>query len=324
MDNKIYGLVYGQFIGDALGTRYEFKPESRATSKIESDMRGHFLPIKGGGPFHVLPGQATDDSELMAGLMHSLIDEGQYDREDIAKRYIKWYRSDPFDVGRTTSRAFSGARDYDTMVNNSKEANMNSLSNGCLMRISPLGVYGLTVSDDKLLQYARENCRMTNPSDLTQDAVGVYCIALKSALQSGSRREIYDRAYQVSQNETIRNILRDSLSRPSPVLLPDGSKINTDGSNMGYCGIALQNAFYELMNGGTFYDSLVSIVKRGGDTDTNGCIAGALLGAYYGSHQIPTGWIKAIKMDNPRSKDYPEMDQLHLDTYIQRLIEMVR
>ena len=323
MNDRIYGLIYGQFVGDALGTRYEFKSSSSATNKIQGDLHDDFLPIKGGGPFHVLPGQVTDDTELAMGLFHSLLDTGKYDREDVARRYIKWYRSDPFDVGTTTSRAFSKAKDFSTMVQSSSQSNEHSLSNGCLMRISPLGIYGLKVSDSELIRCARENCCMTNPNELTRDAVGVYCVALKVALQGRDRKTIFDRAYQTSQNETIRRILQDSLESPAPTLLPSGDKIHADGSNMGYCGIALQNTFYELMNGKSFYDSLVNIVKRGGDTDTNGCIAGALLGAYYGFHNIPKQWTHAVKIKNPRTKDYPEIDQSDLDTDIRDLISVM-
>uniref|UniRef100_A0A914QKY7 ADP-ribosylglycohydrolase n=1 Tax=Panagrolaimus davidi TaxID=227884 RepID=A0A914QKY7_9BILA len=34
---------------------------------------------------------------------------------------------------------------------------------------------------------------------------------------------------------------------------------------------------------------------RGGDTDTNACIAGALLGARFGVDEIPYEWIKTVK-----------------------------
>lgn len=34
---------------------------------------------------------------------------------------------------------------------------------------------------------------------------------------------------------------------------------------------------------------------RGGDTDTNACIVGALLGARFGIDEIPYEWIKTIK-----------------------------
>ena len=322
--DKIYALIYSQYIGDAVGTRYEFKSSKRATEQISKDMRDGFLPILGGGPFKLLPGACTDDTELSSVIFRSLLEKGTYDREDVAKRYIGWLASSPFDIGNTTIRALSQAKDYTTMVQNSAEQNMHSLSNGCLMRISPLAIYGLTVSDDHYLNIARENCRMTNPNELTQDAVAVYCTALKAALQGKTKREIFDAACKVATNPTIREILQDSLKRPEPVLTPSGDHVKTDSSNMGYCGIAIQNAFYELMNGTSFYESVVNIVKRGGDTDTVGAISSALLGVFYGFDAIPKKWVESVTMDNPRVKDYPEIDQLNLYADVAKLIEKLK
>lgn len=42
-----------------------------------------------------------------------------------------------------------------------------------------------------------------------------------------------------------------------------------------------QSAFYELLHGKSFADSLVRAIQRGGDTDTNGAIVGALLGKFF-------------------------------------------
>lgn len=321
--NRIAGCVYGQFIGDALGTRYEFASAEGATRSVNEDMKAGFLHIKGEGPFDVLPGQVTDDTELASALLHSLIRKGTYDREDIAQGYIRWYKSNPFDIGTTTSGAFRHAVDYATMVENSTRRNDHSLSNGCLMRISPLAVYGLRLSDAELVQKAQENCRMTNPNELTQDAVAVYCVALKAALEGDNKGRIFRQAYDTSKNETIRSILRDSRTSGSRILHPNEGYVKTDGSGMGYCGIALQNTFYELMNGTSYHDSLVDIIKRGGDTDTNGCIAGALLGAYYGINRIPDPWIRSVKILNPRVERYPDVDQLHLDSHIKHLVEVV-
>jgi len=61
----------------------------------------------------------------------------------------------------------------------------------------------------------------------------------------------------------------------------------------------------------------------GGDTDTNGCIAGALLGAYYGYDKIPKEWIKSV--DNPiytvnRLKTYPDVNAKKFNKIINSLI----
>jgi ADP-ribosylglycohydrolase len=58
--------------------------------------------------------------------------------------------------------------------------------------------------------------------------------------------------------------------------------------------IALQNAFHELLNAPSLEAGVVASVRRGGDTDTNAAIAGALLGAVHGRAAIPDPWRQMI------------------------------
>lgn len=43
---------------------------------------------------------------------------------------------------------------------------------------------------------------------------------------------------------------------------------------MSYLGIALQNAYHELLCGASFDTSLVNVIKRGGETAVNAGVAG--------------------------------------------------
>ena len=43
-----------------------------------------------------------------------------------------------------------------------------------------------------------------------------------------------------------------------------------------------------------FADAVVSVVSVGGDTDTNGAVAGAVLGARYGASAIPERWLACV------------------------------
>ena len=40
-------------------------------------------------------------------------------------------------------------------------------------------------------------------------------------------------------------------------------------------------------------------IARGGDTDTNGCIVGALIGARFGVDHIPKDWIATVSNAEP-------------------------
>ena len=62
-------------------------------------------------------------------------------------------------------------------------------------------------------------------------------------------------------------------------------------------------------------------MRRGGDTDTNGAIAGALLGAVYGLEALPAQWLDSIlscrpqrgrNVHQPRPQEYWPVDVLTL------------
>lgn len=63
--------------------------------------------------------------------------------------------------------------------------------------------------------------------------------------------------------------------------LPDPCKAS------GWVKVAMSFAMYYLLKNISYEDALKDMLKRGGDTDTNCCIIGAVLGAAYGLSAIP-------------------------------------
>lgn len=63
---------------------------------------------------------------------------------------------------------------------------------------------------------------------------------------------------------------------------------------MGYTLKAMQVALWCANQAPDFEEALVAVVSAGGDTDTNGAVAGAVLGARFGLHAIPCGWRKRL------------------------------
>lgn len=56
---------------------------------------------------------------------------------------------------------------------------------------------------------------------------------------------------------------------------------------------------------------MVQTILMGGDTDTNGCICGALNGASLGINNIPEQWIKQIMtkdLAHSRLENYPYLN----------------
>jgi len=81
-----------------------------------------------------------------------------------------------------------------------------------------------------------------------------------------------------------------------------GATTPGDDNKMGYLGVAMQVAFYELNHAVDFGSSLERVVSLGGDADTNGCIAGAMMGALFGADAIPQKWVQSVKGAKQRYK----------------------
>src|SRR5438270_270586 len=101
--DRARGVLLGQLVGDALGTTVEFSSRESIRRQFPNGLRD----IVGGGPFHLLPGQVTDDSELALTLARCLV-QHTWNLDARARAYASWYKSGPFDCGGTTSAAFGG------------------------------------------------------------------------------------------------------------------------------------------------------------------------------------------------------------------------
>lgn len=82
------------------------------------------------------------------------------------------------------------------------------------------------------------------------------------------------------------------------------------------------DAVWQLLHAATLEEGIVNTVMRGGDTDTNAAIAGALLGAVYGLDAIPKQWREKVLncrpeagregVRHPRPKCFWPVDTLHI------------
>jgi nitroreductase len=74
-----------------------------------------------------------------------------------------------------------------------------------------------------------------------------------------------------------------------------GSIRPVDGPDQGFCLYAAGVGLQALVSEGTFQDRLLHIVSLGGDTDTNGAVGGALVGAALGRPALPAAWLERLK-----------------------------
>ncbi|KAI6232196.1 putative ADP-ribosyl glycohydrolase [Aphelenchoides besseyi] len=340
--NRIRGAFFGQLIGDSFGSRYEFKARNVVRSMLNNDTVDGHVPLLGGGPFNRRKGQLTDDSEMALSLATSLIRCRGFDRADVACSYAFWLQTNPPDAGIATTTALTIKTKLNTnwsseltddkkseilkeITENVTKHNANSLSNGMLMRITPLAI-ALHNSDLKdVFNTVAEECTLTHGNPIAIEASQFFVSVLIKLINEVEPEMAIGEAYEQVQSPLLRQIVETSQHTSTPIRLSDGKLIDGDKEHQGFLGVALQIALHELRISSSFSEGLVRIVGYGGDTDTNGCIGAALLGARFGEKGIPTDWKEAvINAHVDRNFDFMSPLKSHsLDQFISQLASSV-
>lgn len=276
---RAQGCLLGQLAGDALGSLVEFQRADSIRERYPEGVRD----LGDGGAHDTIAGQPTDDSEMALLLARTLIEKRTYDADAAREAYVFWHDSGPFDCGCTIGDALRG------------KYNPGSQANGAMMRISPLGIFGVNHTLDAVAEWARQDAALTHPNEVCQQANALYAMAITQAIRTGpAPAELYEQivawAREMRCDETLEKAITDAKTAP-----PKGY----DGPHRGWVLIAFQNALWQLLHAPTLEEGVIDTVMRGGDTDTTAAICGALLGAVYGRDAVPWRWVDRILTCRP-------------------------
>lgn len=278
--NRAQGCLLGQLAGDALGSLVEFQtPE-----QIRRDYPDGVRELADGGTWNTIAGQPTDDSEMALMLARSLVEQGRYKQEATRKAYIFWLESRPFDCGYTVASGLQGRH------------NPESQANGAMMRISPLGIFGVNYDLDQVAEWARQDAAITHIHPVCQQANALFAMAIAHTIRSGcAAQDLYAQivhwAGKMQVDESLYQAVIGAESSPPADYIYQA----------GWVLIAFRNALWQLLNAENLEKAVIDTVMRGGDTDTNAAIASALLGAVWGRHSIPAQWVKAVLNCRPQA-----------------------
>lgn len=275
---RAQGCFLGQLAGDALGSLVEFLTADSIRARYPEGVRD----LADGGAHNTIAGQPTDDSEMALLLARTLVDRGEYNPDAARHAYVHWFESAPFDCGTTIGNALGGAYNHE------------SQANGAMMRISPLGIFGVHLSLDDVADWAREDAVLTHPNPVCQEANALYVMAIAHAIRTGSTpAELYGQIVAWASGMACDEMLLDAIAAAESA--PPQDYI----TQQGWVLIAFQNALWQLLHAPSLEEALVDTVLRGGDTDTNAAICGALLGAVYGRDAIPARWAGPVLTCRP-------------------------
>jgi ADP-ribosylglycohydrolase len=180
--------------------------------------------------------------------------------------------------------------------------------------VSPLAVFAHSLVAEQAAELAREDSALTHPHPVCRDSAAAYTIAVAHAVRTGAGpAAAFTAALEWAGGAACPEVVEslEAASQGAP---------RCDGESQGWVRIALQNAFFELLHAGSLEEGVCRTVRRGGDTDTNAAIAGALLGAVHGRDAVPAQWRQSILSCRPhplrakrvRGRAYWPIDALEL------------
>jgi ADP-ribosyl-[dinitrogen reductase] hydrolase len=245
----------------------------------------------GGGPFHLKPGQWTDDTSMALCLATSLVEVGGFDTADQMNRYCNWYENGYlsstgtcFDIGITVSQALD---DYKVSGNPlSGSANPRSAGNGCLMRLAPVPMFYFP-DHDRTLHFSGESSRTTHGAAECIDASRLFGDILFRSLSGASKTEIlFGNDPKIVVSSSIQAIANGEYQ----------SKTIDDIRGTGYVVDSLEAALWCFWTTETYEQAILTATNLGDDADTTAAICGQVAGAYYGEPAIPSHWLQQLTM----------------------------
>ena len=273
LENRAKGCLMGLMCGDALGAPLEFHTHEELRKHFPQGVTGM---VEGWGSTGMRkPGSITDDSELAIALLRSLLNEQGFNKLATHAQYIDWLSTGPEDVGVTTRFALNG------------DFNADSQANGALMRVAPIGIYAALHPEWDWQAAAREDCLLTHIHPRCVHADIIYVESLILAMQGTPPQEIYTAACK--RAEELDDMALLSRLRAAETEEPEYYP------QAGWVEIAFQCTYYWLLHATDYPSALCSIVGKLGDPDTNGAIAGALLGSVFGIDGIPYEWQQCVQ-----------------------------
>jgi ADP-ribosylglycohydrolase len=122
-------------------------------------------------------------------------------------------------------------------------------------------------------------------------------------------REKDPQLYDVNAALGVGNVT--DLTKEELAELNELDGLSIIGATMGYVRVAFRLAFWYLHHVASFEAALIDCVNRGGDSDTNGAIAGALLGSLYGMNAVPQRWRDLVLSAQPGGSHGPLTVKYH-------------
>ncbi len=233
-----------------------------------------------------------DDTALTILLAESLVDRGDFDAVDVARRWVDWMKHDGRGLGSITAQALRlidrGVEPFEAGRLVRENDPLVSAGNGAVMRCLPVAIrYHHNV--DRLVRVSTQQAAITHSDER--------CLWGAVAVNLGIRELLHGNTYFADEvlHRLDGRAPRPLLAAIRRALREDQAElpITTEGQT-GYVVHCVEIAFWFATHGRTLEDALVYLAQAGGDTGTNAAVTGAMIGARDGEVAVPQAWMTQL------------------------------
>ncbi len=259
---------------------FEFGP-ARPLNALVRDMETGRLPA----------GYFTDDTEMALAVAESLIVHRPLDPDDLVKRFLKWKRSMPMDIGAHTNlvlNRIAGGITWQNVAEQVRKEMPATAGNGSIMRAWPVAVAWWNNREQMIKDSELQSIVTHSHPDCMKGSAFVNWMIVEM-VNGATPRAAYESALQAIDLGVDFCLVATNA--------PNAKR--EDLKNSGWVRHTLESSLWALLNTSSFEDALVQVINLGGDTDTAGAVTGALAGAAYGLEAIPTRWVGKLSGEWP-------------------------
>jgi len=293
VEDRIKGLVYGHALGDAIGLGTEFMNKRQIKIFYPNGYSSYAQTVFDKHRSRWQKGEWTDDTDQMLCILESILNTHQVDEIDVARRIHHWAYTGGRGLGQTVYAVITSPRflldPHEVAREVWVKSGKNNAANGAIMRTSILGAWDYK-DQEKVKANTEKIAKITH---FDPRCIGS-CVVLTTAISKLLSDECSDEqliGFAIEQSklydERISEYLKMSRLKELSLLQLDESQ------SIGYTLKAMAAGFWALQQD-DFKRAILEIVNEGGDADTNGAVAGGLLGAKLGFSALPKDWIEGL------------------------------
>jgi len=286
--DRIKGTIYGQAIGDALGLGTEGMTDEDMAWKYPNGISHYSDIFQDRHRKRWKIGDWTDDTDMMLCIANAVIKDKGVNLTSIARNFKEWADGEPMGIGETTYKVLSFGDYVDKPFDASKMlwemSNQQSAANGGVMRTSIVGLFPKAVEE-----CAVNICRLTHYDPRCVGSCAIVSLLIHSLVYDVEKLS-YHKMVDIAQkyDSRIREYIDLSLNTDIRALELQ------DWDSVGYTLKTLAAGLWAYWNAPSFEEGLLSVVRAGGDADTNAAVACAILGAKYGFSAIPYEYVEGL------------------------------